>query len=129
MAEQNPQREQERTGPVTGTISSRPMCKCCKPPKPLVLRPDFGLMADGSAKYAICVARRPVVVHVNRGDGVYEKRDDLSLSDDGNKIMGPDGPVATSTRATQRGIGERVGGATPSTMAGERIDLSRDRHF
>jgi hypothetical protein len=110
----------------------RPLCECCDPRRPLALRPDFGLVADGSAKYAVCVARQPFVVHVNRGDGTWEKRDELTLSSDGSTISGPDAFVAVTARGpVAEGLRRAglLGGARPSTVTGERVDLTQDEHY
>lgn len=123
----------EERRPSTTTDRARPMCECCTPARPLALRADFGLMADGSPRYAICVTREPFVVHVNRGDGTYEKRDDLTLSADGNTINGPSGPVASSARTKPsgglQGGNAMIGGSRPSTTTGERVDLTQDEHY
>jgi hypothetical protein len=57
------------------------LCTCCDPRNPLVMRPDFGVLADGSAEYALCVLHEPdPVVYRNRGDGVYVQARKLSLN-------------------------------------------------
>ena len=61
--------------------SSDNLCTCCEPRNPLVMRPDFGALADGSAEYALCVLHEPdPVVYRNRGDGVYLQARKLSLN-------------------------------------------------
>ncbi|MCK5799817.1 MAG: hypothetical protein KAI47_21655, partial [Deltaproteobacteria bacterium] len=62
-------------------------CTCCDPKNPLVLRPDLGTLADGSAEYAICVLHEPDPrIYRNRGDGLYIQMPDLSLSAAGEII-------------------------------------------
>jgi hypothetical protein len=69
----------------------RPMCTCCTPPNPLVLRPDLGALPDGSAEYALCVLHDPdPVVYRNRGDGEYVRMPRLLLSPTG-EIVDTDG--------------------------------------
>ena len=63
------------------TDSDTPLCTCCDPRNPLVFRPDLGVLADGSAEFALCVLHDPEpVVYRNRGDGRYEQAPSLSLS-------------------------------------------------
>ena len=66
-------------------------CTCCDPRNPLVLRPDFGVLADGSPEYALCVLHEPEPrVYRNRGDGLYIQMPDLSLNAAG-EIVDRDG--------------------------------------
>lgn len=68
-------------------------CSCCQPPNPLVLRPDLGTLADGSAEYALCVLHQPEpVVYRNRGDGVYVQMPELNVSPLG-ELTAADGTV------------------------------------
>lgn len=63
------------------------MCTCCEPPNPLVVRPDFGTLPDGSPEYALCVLHQPEpVVYRNRGDGEYQQMPKLSLSPLGDLV-------------------------------------------
>ena len=46
------------------------LCDCCEPRNPLVLRPDLGVLPDGSPEFALCVLHQPdPTVDRNRGDG------------------------------------------------------------
>jgi hypothetical protein len=72
-----------------------PLCTCCDPRNPLVLRPDLGTLADGSAEFALCVLHDPEpVVYRNRGDGVFEQVPELSLSATGEIVDGQGNTVA-----------------------------------
>jgi len=63
------------------------LCTCCEPRNPLVLRPDLGLLPDGSAEYALCVLHEPEpVVYRNRGDGLYVAIPQLSLGPTGDLV-------------------------------------------
>ena len=74
------------------------LCICCDPRNPLVMRPDFGALADGSAEYAICVLHEPQpVVYRNRGDGLYQPVEGYSLSPAGEIIDAQGNIVARVT--------------------------------
>ncbi len=63
------------------------LCTCCEPRNPLVMRPDFGTLPDGSAEYAICVLHDPEpMVYRNRGDGAYLQMPQLALNAAGELI-------------------------------------------
>jgi hypothetical protein len=63
------------------------LCTCCDPRNPLVMRPDLGTLADGSAEFALCVLHEPdPVVYRNRGDGIYVQARKLSLNSAGEII-------------------------------------------
>ncbi len=71
-------------------------CSCCAPPNLLVPRPDLGLLADGSARYALCVLHEPEpTVYGNRGGGRYERLDGLSFSSTG-ELLDAAGAVVAS---------------------------------
>lgn len=73
-------------------------CTCCDPRNPLVLRPDLGLLPDGSAEYALCVLHEPEPeVYRNRGDGLYVIMDGLSLGPTGD-LLDEDGAVVARVR-------------------------------
>ena len=126
------------------------LCSCCEPRNPLVLRPDLGLLADGSAEYALCVLHEPQpVVYRNRGDGLYERARQLSLNPSG-EIVDAQGRVlaqvsgdafqrlATVDDDAPEGAGPAAGGgggggpaspggaARPSTY---HVDLSQDDFY
>ena len=62
-------------------------CTCCEPNNPLVMRPDFGVLSDGSAEYALCVLHEPdPSVYRQRGDGVYQRAPELSLNAAGEVV-------------------------------------------
>lgn len=64
-----------------------PLCTCCDPRNPLVLRPDLGVLGDGSAEFALCVLNgAEPVVYRNRGDGEYVHVPGFSLSPAGEII-------------------------------------------
>lgn len=64
-----------------------PLCRCCEPRNLLVMRPDFGVLADGSAEFALCVLHEPEPrVYQNRGDGVYAPAPHLVLSPAGELV-------------------------------------------
>ncbi|MFZ5786864.1 MAG: hypothetical protein ACOY3Y_10515 [Acidobacteriota bacterium] len=67
--------------------SSDELCTCCEPRNPLVMRPDLGQLADGSAEFALCVLHEPApTVYRNRGDGVYVQAPKLSLNPAGEIV-------------------------------------------
>lgn len=69
------------------------LCTCCDPRNPLVMRPDLGTLADGSAEFALCVLHEPdPVVYRNRGDGIYVQARKLSLNSAG-EIVDENGAV------------------------------------
>jgi hypothetical protein len=78
-------------------VEDRPpddLCTCCDPRNPLVMRPDFGTLADGSAEFALCVLHDPEpVVYRNRGDGAYLQAPKLALSAAGEIIDSTTGAV------------------------------------
>jgi len=75
-----------------------PLCTCCAPRNPLVLRPDLGLLGDGSPEFALCVLHEPEpVVYRNRGDGLYVQLPDFSLSATGEILDGQGRVVAQVT--------------------------------
>lgn len=115
------------------------MCSCCEPRNPLVIRPDLGALADGSAEYALCVLHEPdPVVYRNRGDGAYVRMDGLSLNNAGEIVDGNGGVVArVSGNAFQR-LGtadddEPSGGATMERVSQPRtsvhVDLTQDEFY
>jgi len=72
------------------------LCDCCEPRNPLVLRPDLGVLPDGSPEFALCVLHQPdPTVYRNRGDGVYEQIPQLSLGPTGD-LLDEDGQVVAS---------------------------------
>src|SRR5579883_896113 len=77
------------------------LCTCCTPPNPLVLRPDLGCLADGSAAYALCVLHQPdPVVYRNRGDGTYERASHLALNARGEIVDAQGRAVARVQQAS-----------------------------
>jgi len=93
-AQQRRQRDARRPGAVGAAVADEGprgddggLCSCCDPPNPLVMRPDFGTLADGSAEYALCVLHEPEPrVYRNRGDGVYLQMPHLSLNAAGDLV-------------------------------------------
>lgn len=78
------------------TSSEHLLCSCCEPANPLVLRPDLGVLPDGSPEFALCVLHQPdPTVYRNRGDGLYEAIPELSLGPTGDLLDG-DGRVVAS---------------------------------
>ena len=81
-------RQAPRPGAAVAVETDGPMgaeegalCTCCDPRNPLVMRPDLGLLGDGSPEFALCVLHEPdPVVYRNRGDGVYVQLPAFSLS-------------------------------------------------
>ena len=72
------------------------LCDCCEPRNPLVLRPDLGVLPDGSPEFALCVLHQPdPTVYRNRGDGVYQQIPELQLGPTGDLLDG-DGQVVAS---------------------------------
>lgn len=62
-------------------------CSCCDPENPLVLRPDFGLLGDQNAEYAICVLHDPEpMIYRQLGDGQYIQAPELQLSPSGDIV-------------------------------------------
>jgi hypothetical protein len=86
----NPRPRLGRAGQGVGTATSRTsdtgaghgehLCTCCDPRSPLVLRPDFGLLA-GAAEYALCVLHVPEPAVYRRNEaGNYDWKPELKLS-------------------------------------------------
>lgn len=72
------------------------LCTCCEPANPLVLRPDLGVLPDGSPEYALCVLHQPdPTVYRNRGDGLYQAIPQLNLGPTGD-LLDEDGQVVAS---------------------------------
>lgn len=75
--------------------SEGPLCTCCDPRNPLVLRPDLGTLEDGSAEFALCVLHEPEpVVYRSQGDGQYVQVPGFSLSPAGEIVDQHGGIVA-----------------------------------
>lgn len=99
-----PQRGRARAGAQAGaavldgptnTEDGDPLCTCCDPRNPLVLRPDLGTLPDGAAEYALCVLHEPdPTVYRNGGDGVYVQIPGYSLSPAGEILDGDGRTVA-----------------------------------
>ena len=84
----NPMRSRASAAVLEAEESSEhQMCTCCDPRNPLVLRPDLGLLPDGSPEYALCVLHEPdATVYRNRGDGLYVVIPELSLGPTGDLV-------------------------------------------
>lgn len=125
------------------------LCSCCTPRNPLVMRPDLGLLADGSPEYALCVLHEPdPMVYRNRGDGVYVQLPDFSLSATG-EILDDQGTIVAQVAGDgfQRlttvddedepsGGGPGSGGSDPGPQGGRasqpttvHVDLSQDDFY
>ena len=78
-----------------GLGSDDQLCVCCDPRNPLVMRPDYGALADGSAEFALCVLHEPQPsVYRNRGDGFYVWLREHSLNAAGEIVDGAGKVVA-----------------------------------
>lgn len=103
MSSPKARRSRPRPGAVVGTEpdtgpsrdDDAPLCTCCDPANPLVMRPDLGLLGDGSPEFAICVLHEPdPVIYRNRGDGAYSQLPGFSLSATGEVLDGQGNLVA-----------------------------------
>lgn len=144
-------RSSPRPGAVVGIADEEPgkedpaLCTCCEPRNPLVMRPDLGLLGDGSPEFAICVLHEPEpLVYRNRGDGIYVQMPGFSLSPSGEILDGQGNVVArvagdgyqrlTTVDDEEPPPGDRGGGPEP---AGDRasqprtvhVDLSQDDFY
>jgi hypothetical protein len=92
MTQPRPERRQGQPAGASVAVrdedaSDGTFCTCCDPRNPLVMRPDFGVLGDGSPEYALCVLHEPEPrVYRNRGDGLYVQMPDLSLSAAGDLV-------------------------------------------
>jgi hypothetical protein len=111
------------------------------------MRPDLGLLGDGSPEFAICVLHEPEpVIYRNRGDGIYVQMPGFSLSPTGEILDGQGHVVArvagdgyqrlTTVDDDEPPLGDRGGGPEPGP-AGDRasqprtvhVDLSQDDFY
>lgn len=154
MAAPRGQRADQRPGARASVVDEGPgadgiMCTCCEPPNPLVMRPDFGTLGDGSAEYALCVLHEPhPVVYRNRGDGTYLPAPHLSLNaageivdDAGNvvaRVLGDSFQRLTTVDDEDDAPGPGPGGADPAPARGPggaarpapyHVDLSEDDFY
>jgi hypothetical protein len=127
--------------------SSDSLCVCCEPQNPLVMRPDLGVLADGSPEYALCVLHEPEpMVYRNRGDGIYLQAKKLSFNpageivDESGAVMAKVGSSDFQRLSTvdddEPSPGSQSGGAVTGSASGRvsqpqavHVDLSQDDFY